>query len=299
MELIGELLVICTALFFSLSNIYNRRAMEQMDRDHGMIITLIVNNVFYLLLLAGIIFFNGITINMQAVIWFVLAGAATSFVGRQVLLESIKVNGAPRAGAYKVSSPVFTIIIGIGILGEKINMGSIIGIVICIAGIWFVSVKRINNDSQSTEKPEKFNFTGLMLGLGSGLAMAVGLATRKVGLDLWSSPVAGALIGSIVGLILMYISFLARGKNIYWKYMLDKRAVNFYYSGLCTSVAILLFFFGIELITVTVANVIASMESIFTVVLSVLMLRSQEKITPSLVAGAALVTFGVSLIFIY
>jgi len=302
MEIIGELLAVSNAILYSFSNIFNRRALDRMDKDSGMIVTLIVNNAIYALGLIGI-YLAGKWAPLQAgaLIWFVLAGALTSFLGRYLLFESVRMNGPSRAGTYKVASPVFTLFIGMFIIGEQVNRGSLAGAVISLAGLYIISAQDFfrQEDGKGPGKKRYSVNTGVLIGLASGLSFAVGIAARKVGLEIWPSAVGGAFLGSLTATVLTFISFSAKKKSIPWKRIIGKDSVNYVYSGICTGVAILCFFVALQYATVTIANVVASLEPLFTIVLSYLILRKKEKITRNLVGGALLVTIGAGLIFIY
>lgn len=303
MEIIGELLAVSNALLYSLSNIFNKRALEQMDKDSGMVITLVINNAFNGLgLLALYLAGKWVPLASGAIVWFVLAGALTSFVGRYLLLESVNINGPSRAGTYKVASPVFTVFIGLFIMSELVNLGSMVGIATSLLGLWIISIRDLSPkdaDKKSLNISWLSRNTGVLIGLASGLAFAIGIASRKVGLQIWPSALGGAFLGSMTALILTLISFHCKGKSVPWSEMTGKKAAGYIYSGLCTSVAILCFFIALQYATVTVANVIASVEPLFTVALAYCMLRKKEQITARLIIGAVLVSIGAALIFIY
>jgi drug/metabolite transporter (DMT)-like permease len=302
MEIIGELLAVFNAVLYSLSNIFNRRALDRMDKDSGMIVTLLVNNVIYGIGLL-VIYLSGKWASLQpgALVWFVLAGMLTSFLGRYLLFESVKINGPSRAGTYKVASPVFTLFIGMFIIGEQVNRGSLAGAVISLVGLYIISAQDFfrKETAGGPGKKRKAVNTGVLIGLASGLSFAVGIAARKVGLEIWPSAVGGAFIGSLTASALTMISFALTKKSIPWRRLLGKDSVNYVYSGLCTGVAILCFFVALQYATVSIANVVASLEPLFTIVLSYLILRKKEVITGRLVGGALLVTVGAALIFIY
>lgn len=303
MEIIGELLAVSNAVLYSLSNIFNKRALEQMDKDSGMVITLVVNNAINGLgLLALYLSGKWVPLGAGSLVWFVLAGALTSFVGRYLLFESVNLNGPSRAGTYKVASPVFTVFIGMFIMSEQVNAGSLAGIVISLLGLWIISTRDLSSKDGGKIVPDagwiKKNI-GVIIGLASGLAFAIGIASRKVGLQIWASAMGGAFLGSMTALTLTLLSYQIKGNTIPWRRLAGKKALNYVYSGLCTSVAILCFFIALQFTTVTVANVVASVEPLFTIVLASWMLRKKERITSRLVFGALLVTIGAALIFIY
>ncbi|MFZ5634772.1 MAG: DMT family transporter [Bacillota bacterium] len=303
MELTGEILAAANALLFALSSIFNKRALDQMDKDSGMVITLVVNNVINGLGLLAI-FLTGrwVPLEAGAIPWFVLAGAFTSFLGRYLIFESVNINGPSRAGAYKVASPVFTLFIGMFILSERINLGSMAGAVISLTGLWIISLRDLTLSNKDRAEPEtswRTRYMGTLVGLGSGLCFAVGMAARKAGIIIWPSALAGAFTGSLTALVLTIVSLYFTKKDIPWRRLAGKESANYIYSGICTSLAVICFFMALQYITVTIANVIASLEPLFTIILAYWILRKKERITTGLAFGSVLVSIGAALIFIY
>jgi len=299
MERVGELLAVANGLLFAFSNIFNKRALDEMDAATGMIVTLVVNN---LINAAGllVIFLGGhwVPLVPRAVVWFVLAGIATSFIGRQVLFASVRMNGPSRAGSYKVAAPLFTVLIGLLILKEKVGTGALVGAGICLAGICVISLRGFSHPrGEIPESPWKS--LGPLVGLASALAYAGGMAVRKVGIAVWPSAVGGAEIGSLTAMTLTLVSFAVSGRKIPWSGIFSTKSRHFYYSGICTGLAVLCLFYALKLITVTIANVMAGLEPLFTVGLSYLILRRQEEINAALVSGVLLVTVGVATIFVF
>jgi drug/metabolite transporter (DMT)-like permease len=303
MEITGELLAVANAMLFAFSNVFNKRALEHMDKDSGMVVTLVVNNVINILIITAL-YLSGkwIPVRVEGIIWFVLAGALTSFVGRYLILESVNINGPSRAGAYKVASPVFTLLIGMFIMREQVNFGSMAGAVISLIGLWIISFRNPEHNSAGEESvniKRRAGYTGVVIGLGSGLCFALGMASRKVGMTVWPSALAGAFTGSLTAFTLLMISFLLRQKTVSWPRIAEKKALNYVYSGLSTGLAVPCFFLSLHYITLTIAGVIASLEPLFTIGLAYWILREKERITGILIFGAVLVSIGAALIFIY
>ncbi len=299
MERIGELLALSNAILFAFSNIFNRRALDKMDKDSGMIITLMVNNVFnglgmLLVFLAG----NWPPLTWQGVFWFIVSGVATSYFGRDLLFESVKINGPSKASTFKVTSPIFTLLIGTLILGEQVGLGSMIGALVCMLGILVVSLGNVVGHGNPAGR-KSATLVGVLIGIGSGLSFGIGMTTRKLGMQVWPFSLAGAFLGSMTAFSLTLFSFYFRRKAIPWREMVSKKAVDYIYSGICTGVAILCLFLALRYVTVTITNVVASLEPLFTIALTNIMLGSKERISNSLLAGAILVSVGVILIFIY
>ena len=300
MQRIGELLALSNAVLFAFSNIFNKRALDQMDKNSGMIITLIVNNILNALGVL-VIYLTGYwpPVNLTGVFWFILSGVFTSYFGRDLLFRSVSINGPSKASTYKVTSPIFTLLIGMFIMNEQVNGGSMIGALICLLGIGIISFANTPINSTTLVKGKKIAGLGVLIGLGSGLSFALGMTTRKLGVQVWPSSLAGALLGSMTAYALTLLSYTINRKTIPWRQMLSKKSVNYIYSGICTGLAILSLFIALKYVTVTITNVISSLEPLFTILLTAIMLRSKGQISIKLVVGALLVALGVILIFIY
>ncbi len=116
----GELLALLGAFFFSFSNINLKTGLVQGNRDIGMIVTLLVNNAINIIILAVFYLLSLVPpMNLSGLMYFALAGFLTSNLGRLFYMGSMNYIGVSRATSFKLASPIFSVIVGIFILGER------------------------------------------------------------------------------------------------------------------------------------------------------------------------------------
>lgn len=312
----GEGLALITAACFALYNILVKKGMAGGDKDLGILVTLIINNIVNCIALTALNSWTAlIRLPWPAVLFFCGAGLFTSFLGRTFLFNSIERIGPSRAGTFKVAAPAYTVLIGVFILGETLSVSDLAGILITLGGLWFVSRQPASKDQvfpvecravgsrtegqvlPGNRVSRKKLFWGIALGVLSGLFFSTGNVFRKVGMNIVNAPVEGTAIGSLAAIAVFAVFLLANRKlnRSEWARLLP--AAKYYaVAGLLSSIGIFSFFFSLRSTPVSVANVIASAEPLFLVAFSFFWLRKQEAIGLKLVTGALCCVCGVALI---
>src|SRR5699024_3346021 len=180
-----------SAILFAVNNVLIRKGIKisKSKQDNGVLITIIINVIILGLafLIYRLIFKPSIDFSWLGLIYFILAGFLTIFIGRVTFFDGINRIGPSKAAAIKNSAPMFTLIFAILILGETVTVGPLIGILLIITAILIQSYSMFKKDQQM----DKFGFiisgvAALSFGLGQGI--------RKLGLHLYNDPFAGAFI---------------------------------------------------------------------------------------------------------
>ncbi len=138
----GEILAVAAGLFFGLSNITIRQGQLQgkMDQFTGIFVGVVLNNGLNLVLLSLIVL-QGTPLppfSLPAAGYFAGAGLLTSFLGREYLFKSILLIGPSRAVALKITAPLFTVILGVLVLNERITIPAFLGIALVLAATYFI-----------------------------------------------------------------------------------------------------------------------------------------------------------------
>ncbi|MDW7650243.1 MAG: DMT family transporter [Bacillota bacterium] len=312
----GEILALLTGFFFSSSNLMARQGMKKLERNSGLLVTLLVNNAMNVI---ALVFLTVLALmprfNLWGLFYFGLAGVFTSFAGRFFLFASIERIGASRAGLFKISAPMFTIFLGIIILGEQLTHLDLLGSAIVLAGLYLLSASGdfgktiappvgIVSFAEAKEKPFALN-TGVIYGILSGLALSIGHIFRKLGLFYISSPIVGVSIGSFVSLLCVTGYLLHKhGKLssvtevVSQTFCFDKTCRGFFWGGFLNTFAQYLFFSALLYTSVSIANILISTEALFNLLLVALFFRSDEPLTPRLVILSLIVMAGVALIML-
>jgi len=312
---LGELAALLTGLFFSSGNLMARQGMKKMNRTSGLLVTLLGNNLLNLLAVGILSAFSLLPgWNWVGIMYFAIAGALTSFVGRFFLFASMERIGAPRAALLKTSAPIFTVFFGTSLLGERLSMLDYVGSAVVLASLYLLSASPGELGqavappvgivaSVRQEKPWKVE-AGLVSGLLAGLFLSVGHIFRKLGVMHLASPVAGVAVGGLASLLCFIIYFgLKQGRSfILWplgeSFRLRDTCRGYLFCGALTSLAQFLFMFSLIHTSVAIASILASTENLFNLLLIAVFFRDDEPLTRRLVFLCLLALSGVMLIMI-
>lgn len=116
-------------------NILIKKGVRPGETADGVRTTLIVNVIIFTLLVvvqpAGR--FDSLSTNGVAA--FVLAGLLATFLGRYTLFAAIRRLGAARAAAIKNATPLISVGLAVGLLGEVLSILAVLGIASVVLGL--------------------------------------------------------------------------------------------------------------------------------------------------------------------
>ncbi|UMZ74171.1 DMT family transporter [Natranaerofaba carboxydovora] len=308
----GEILAVFSAFFYGASNIYVNHGIieDKLNRYEGLFVSLVVNNLFNLIILPFYLIYVDLpAYNFWGISFYVLAGILTSFLARVLLFSSIEKVKASRASVLKITAPVFTVILGVTVLNEKLNIFELFGILIVLGGVLIITLdsQKLANDKNSINSniASKANIIskktlklGIVLGILAGLSLGAGNVFRKLGTDFYGSPFIGVVVGSIVSLLFVTIySLLTNQLDI--KKVLKKESFSYSYVivGIWYSLATYSIFVALDLAPVSIVNSLSSTQPIFAIILSAFILKKHDLITSRLIVGGLVVIVGSFLIF--
>ena len=305
----GQLFALLFGVSYGLSNVFISKAVgnNESDKFTGQYITLLINSaVNIIVFFVYMIFGAKITINFQGVLFFSIAGFFNSFLSRGIFLTAIPYIGVSRAGVFKITSPMFAIIGGVVILNETLNGKALIGTIIIIAGILFMSLETMRK-KQSVESsvldaagsimaiPKK----GIALGLLAGFLLGIGNVFRKIGINYIPSSILGVTLGSVVAFLSIVIFQVIKGKSKELIYATKNMNRDYLISGVFSSIALYCIFIALKYIPVSHANSIGASESLFTMFWSLLICGNKEILTIRTLMGAIIVITGITILMAF
>jgi len=307
----GELLAIAAGLFFGASNVTVRQGQLQGELDLflGLFIGLLVNNLVNLVVLTAVCLGRQSfpPLNFMAVLCFAAAGILTSFVGRILLFRSISYIGPSRVGALKIIAPVFTVLLGVLLLNERMSPPAFFGIGFILLGAYFVSYDM--HSLQSQENTRKFSPNmrgkrqsqiGLVLTLLAGAAFGTGNVFRKLGIDYYQEPVMGVAISSFIALVAILGVFVKQHRlNEIVTSLPFMIKGGYLWTGIFMSLALYATFTALMFSPVSIVNSLKTTEPLFTMFLSVWFLRAREVITGKFVITSLVILTGVIIVYIF
>ena len=241
---------------------------------------------------------------LRVILFYCGAGLLTSYLGRLLFFNSIERIGPSRAGTFKVASPIYTVLVGIFILGETLSKLELWGILLTMSGLFLVSYTPVPKKllgyqevAATAEKVKNNTLWGITYGLLAGLAFSLGNILRKAGMNIESTPIEGTAIGSIIALLGSGMYLANKGKLNRKEIKLILPGMKYFVAGgVLNSLAVVALFYSLRYIPVSLANVMTAVEPVFLVAFSYLLLRKQEALSFRMLTGALCSVLGVILI---
>jgi drug/metabolite transporter (DMT)-like permease len=253
-----------------------------------------------LLLSPFILLIEGVSINylfafpgIQNWIWLGLSGVVGLALGDYFSFSAFSAIGARNSSIFNTLAPGTAIIFGYMMLGEKINLIGIIGMLITIAGIIYISLQKRGDDST-------ISLIGIGHAIGAALCQGAGLVLAKKAYennDIHIAPFHAAWL-RIVGAVIVLIIFTIITKQIR---PLLRNSINpnnrkglLYLSLGTLSGTVLGLTFAMQTISTidsAVAQTIFSLVPVMAIPLAYFF--HKEKITMAIISGASIAIVGV------
>ena len=301
---IGELAALLTAVCFSASSIFFTRA--------GKIYGALVSNrlrlavaVILLVTTHWIIFGYPIPVDagIERWLWLGSSGIIGLAIGDFFLFQAYVTIG-PRLGILFLSlSPAVATVLAWFVLGETLDAGSILGILLTLAGItWVVLESNPNGKPSSVNEPnehQKIYRKGIIAGLLAATGQAVGVVLAKNGLTGDFPALSGNVIRMTAAFVTLWgATILQRQVSMTVQRVKQEKSGMLYILGgafFGPLIGVSLSLFAIQNTNVGIASTIIALPPIF--LLPVGHFVFKEKITWQAVAGTLLAIGGVVLLF--
>jgi drug/metabolite transporter (DMT)-like permease len=228
-------------------------------------------------------------VTTRALLWFAGAGVFTAFVGRVFFYASIEKLGAMRSSTMKRLIPFFAVMLGVGVLGERLTGGMVAGMALIVASfVLLVAAARRSSASGQVAGKRGLN-AGYVYGPVSALGYASGYLLRKMGLAEAHDALLGAAVGCFAGIVLFLAT--AAFSGAYAKAVratFSKPNPWLIVAGVMSSFGQIFYFAALNENPMARVALVSSVEVFITLFLGALFLRKREAVTAPLVAAAAL-----------
>ncbi|MEI6434886.1 MAG: DMT family transporter [Bacteroidota bacterium] len=298
----GEWAALLTAVFWTVTAL----SFEAASRRIGsMVVNLLRLLAGFVFLTVFVWFYRGMLFPADATphAWFylILSGLVGFVFGDLCLFQAFVVVGARISMLLMALAPPMTALIGWLALGETLSWKSSIGMILTIAGIALVVLKRHTaEESAGGFRKVKFNYPvwGILLGLGGALGQAAGLILSKVGMkdyDTFASTQIRVIAGIAGFSILFFImrlwkdAFRALSNR---KPMLQLTLGAFFGPFLGVSFSLI----AIKYADAGIAATIMALVPVLIIPPSMIIYK--EKVTLKEISGALLAVGGVAMFFL-
>jgi drug/metabolite transporter (DMT)-like permease len=204
-----------------------------------------------------------------------------------ITFEANRRLGPVVAGSLGNLAPVFAVLLAFLLLGEPLRVAQLLGLAVILAGIAALTA------------PAGNQITGwrswyLVLPLAAAALRGFIQPVIKLGLAVWPSPFAAALIGYVVSSVVVVVTLRRRSGR--WRPAVSRRAAAWFAGvGLCNGLAVLLMYAALARGPVSLVSPLVATYPLVTVIASALVLQAIDN-QIRIAMGAALTVAGVGLL---
>jgi len=285
----GVLLGAAGGFFFALTSVFARVGQRHRGRDDGGFLSVLVNVV---VLGGAAVFVTRPAWDRNGIVAFVVAGSVAMVGGRSALLRGVRLIGPSRANALLTGAPAVAALAGWLALDESLSIIDLVGGVIVMSALVLL-VRARSNPTGGSRAP----LGHYLVACGAPLAFGLAVVVRKWGLERYPSSVMGAFVGAVAAFTLIVLIDGIRGR-LPERIGANFRSIPWWFvaAGLASSMALLSQFFAFNYLAAWVVSILQSTQSIWTILLSALFLKGDDRIDASLIGAVALAVTGVVLI---
>ena len=263
------------AFLFAVSHVVIRRGLVTSNAVTGTIVSIIISAV--LLWVVTPIFVPLSSFRTPAVWYFIAGGIFAPAVGRFMTFKAIERVGVARAVPITASSPMFSSILAVLVVGERWPLQNILGTSLVILGIVILSRTR-------TEKSQ-FRKVDLIYPALAAFCFGMSSNLRKLGLLVANLPLMAAVVSATTALPLTIVMQQAQGGQR--NYALSRQSFGWFVAaGFAHTTAMLSVFYALSYGKIVVVDPLINASPVLTLFLSTIFLKDLESITPRVIMGA-------------
>jgi drug/metabolite transporter (DMT)-like permease len=236
---------------------------------------------------------------LQTWSWLFLSGLVGYVFGDICLFRAFVLIGPRLSMLLMALAPPMAAVMGFFLLNERISQLGIIGMLLTIVGVaWVVRERPEQNAAQHTPANGESLRQGILLGFGGAVGQAAGIVTSKIGMGDFD-PIASGQIRIIAGIFGFSAIFTAIG---WWKNLgnalRDTTALKFASIGAFAGpfIGVSLSLVAVQLTETGIAATIMSTTPV--IIIPVLVLSGQERVTARAGIGALIAVVGVAMLCI-
>ena len=222
--------------------------------------------------------------------WILVVGIVQFVAGRSLGYLGVSVIGASRTALFISAQAPFAAFFAVAFTGETLRPLVAVGTVGVVAALLLASGDSLTQGWRTDRR----YLIGCLTALAAGAALGGGTVLAKKTMEVYGSPLTVTTLSMVVAMFILLPAFGAVAARISAIRTFDWKSMGLVsVSGLCTTVAIVAQFFAVQRADVVVVAPILATFSLWTLLLSHLLIARWEQITLRLTIGALLAVAGV------
>jgi drug/metabolite transporter, DME family len=286
----AELYALVNAFLFALHNMFTKKALRYSNPATAVISGLLINIIFLWGL--SVLFAPLSSLTGAAILIFAVVGLFQPGLTRLLSYKGIDTLGVAITDPIRATTPLFSAMMAIIFLGEKLTLPIVVATLMIMAGITLLSWR---NDSMKLAGSAVYLWYPIAASALAGATQVV----RKFGLAAVPHPLIAAAVTATSSFVVSILTlwYVERSQQT-WK-MNRQCFWWFLAAGLTISVAMVCIYYALDLGKVSVVIPIASTGPFFSLILAATFLRDVERVTSKIVLSAAMIVGGVLLLTLW
>ncbi|MBI4525877.1 MAG: DMT family transporter [Deltaproteobacteria bacterium] len=275
-----EAIALASSIFYAFCIISARRGLKYSTPTTVTFVSLLVHAVT---LSAAVFVTGGIPkVAMKAVILFVIGGSLQPII-RLFTYTGVEKIGASRSYTLRATAPLFSAIVAITVLKEQAGAGIMVGTLLIVIGVMFISWEK-------RQQRSSYRWWHLLFPLTAAVLAGIVHPIRRAGLTISDEPLFFAALVGIVSLF-WFVTYLAipNTDKPVWN---TKALLPFIAAGFFETMGILLNISALSSGRVVVVSPIVSTSPLWVVFGSVIFLRDLERVSARTILASCLVVGG-------
>ena len=297
----GITLALLCMVCFASNLVLSRYAVMRMAVDIGFLIVLTVNIV------VALVFFVGeLAVRTTPFEWrweqaacFGLSGVLGSYLGRQMLYDTVRLLGPARASVFHSSAPAIALVGAWLLIGETLDATEFALMGLVLFGLWFTQAP--SRGGQASDRPSAESLRrGMAIGLLTITGFGMSNAVRGLGMRGWDEPILGTLVACVAAMVLQLVTTPSIPGA--WRQIRasDPRGIRLYvWSGVLSVGGAMLLSASMAHMKVALAALISHSTPLLIFPLSVFVFGNREGLTLRTAAGALMVLTGITLLALH
>ncbi|MDO8636649.1 MAG: EamA family transporter, partial [Dehalococcoidia bacterium] len=290
-----------SAFFFAASMICTRRGVLRIkDPALGGYISVFVGPPLFLLAALAMSDLHSITtFSWKGYVFLAVAGIMHFVLGRSYGYWSVKHLGANMASIFVALNPIYTILLGVLILGEQMTGHAALGsalIVIGPAALFWPERRGMDKTQDHSSKP-RLSKKGITAALVTGLCYGITPLFIKWGLQQGGSALAGTFISYASATFVLCTTMIKPVRREAVVTMERRALAWFALSGLFVGMAQLFRYIALKLSPISIVGSLTATTPVFLLLLSLILNRRVESFRFTVILGAIMVVIGTLMVY--
>src|SRR2546428_3248064 len=286
----AELYALANAFLFAFHNMLTKKGLRYSNPATAVISSLVINIVF--LWGVSLIVAPLTSLSSGAILIFVLVGLFQPGLTRLLTYKGIDTLGVAITDPIRATTPLFSAMMAIIFLGEKITLPIVVATLMIISGITLLSWR---TGSMKLVGSAVFLWYPIAASALAGASQVV----RKFGLAAVPHPFLAAAVTAsssfVVSILTLWYVEKSRetwkmNRHCFWWFLA---------AGVTISLGMVCIYYALDLGKVSIVIPISSTGPFFSLILTALFLRDVERVTLRIVLSAAMIVGGVLLLTLW